>query len=81
LKNPPLAARSAVYDALGREVQVGVSGGWGPYDTIYAPDGSRLGLMNGASPYGIDIPLPGGAEAVYNAAVLVNESETPGPGV
>jgi RHS repeat-associated protein len=61
---------SVVYDALGREVQAGVGGSWGPDETIYAPDGSRLGLMDGASHYGIDIPLPGGAEAVYNASGL-----------
>src|SRR6185437_2205889 len=55
---------AAVYDALGREAQAGAN------EVLYAPDGSKLGLMAGTSPYDIEVPLPGGGAAVYNAAGL-----------
>jgi RHS repeat-associated protein len=61
-----LLGTAVTYDALGREIESGVSGG--PYQILYAPDGTKLGLMNGASMYGIDSPLPGGGAAVYNGS-------------
>ncbi|MGH9476253.1 MAG: hypothetical protein ACRD1C_07960, partial [Terriglobales bacterium] len=63
-------AATVVYGALGREIQAGVSGSWGPDSVLYAPDGSKLGLMNGSTVVDMDIPLPGGGAAYYGASGL-----------
>src|SRR6185437_10216064 len=60
---------AAVYDALGREAQAGAN------EVLYAPDGSKLGLMAGTSPYDIEVRRRGGGVQRGRAAVL------PAPGL
>ena len=39
-------------------------------EIVYSPSGSKLALMNGSSLIKAFVPLPGGAEAVYNSSGL-----------
>jgi hypothetical protein len=39
-------------------------------EIVYSPSGSKLALMNGASLVKAFVPLPGGAQAVYNSTGL-----------
>ena len=52
------------YDALDRPVEAGGQ------EFVYAPDGSKIAVMGGQSLTRADIPLPGGAEAVFTASGL-----------
>jgi RHS repeat-associated protein len=54
-----------VSDALGRVVE---SGG---QEFVYGPGGGKLAVMSGQTLVRADIPLPGGAGAVFNASGLV----------
>jgi RHS repeat-associated protein len=54
-----------VSDALGRVVE---SGG---QEFVYGPGGGKLAAMSGQTLVRADIPLPGGAGAVFNASGLV----------
>lgn len=53
--------QAVVYDALGRAVE-----GAG-HEFVYAPGGAKVAVMSGQALVRADVPLPGGAEAVYNA--------------
>ncbi|MGH9393804.1 MAG: RHS repeat-associated core domain-containing protein [Terriglobales bacterium] len=55
---------NVLYDALGRAVEAD------GHEIVYGPDGGKLAVMSGTSLYRADIPLPGGAEAVYMAGGL-----------
>jgi len=61
-----------VYDALGRAVekQTGSSCTTTTTEIVYGPAGNKLALMNGASLVKAFVPLPGGAQAVYNSSGL-----------
>jgi RHS repeat-associated protein len=39
-------------------------------EIVYSPAGAKLALMNGSSPVKAFVPLPGGAQAVYNSSGL-----------
>src|SRR6185312_14294502 len=53
-----------VFDALGRAVE---SGG---QEFVYGPGGGKLAVMSGQTLVRADVPLPGGAAAVFNASGL-----------
>jgi RHS repeat-associated protein len=63
------------YDAMGRAVEkdTGASCSTSPTSSteiVYGPAGNKLALMNGSSLVKAFVPLPGGAEAVYNSSGL-----------
>ena len=63
------------YDALGRVVEQDKGSACATSPTssteiVYSPSGSKLALMNGSSLIKAFVPLPGGAEAVYNSSGL-----------
>ena len=56
------------YDALGRMVEENNSGAY--TEIVYAPSGSKLALMNGATLKSAFVPLTGGGTAVYGPSGL-----------
>ncbi len=58
----------ATYDALGRMVELNVSGTYS--EIVYAPTGDKLALMNGQTLKRAFVPLPAGATAVYTTSGL-----------
>jgi RHS repeat-associated protein len=56
------------YDALGRMVEQNRGGSY--TQVVYGPNGSKLALMNGSTLQKVFVPLPAGAQAVYNASGL-----------
>ena len=59
------------YDALGRAVEKDTGSTCSSAtEVVYGPSGSKLALMNGSSLVKAFVPLPGGAEAVYNSSGL-----------
>jgi RHS repeat-associated protein len=56
------------YDALGRAVEAAKTGGTEEF--LYGPGGSKLAVMSGQTLVSAYVPLPGGAEAVYNSSGL-----------
>jgi RHS repeat-associated protein len=63
------------YDALGRVVEQDKGSACTTSPTssteiVYDPSGAKLALMNGSSLVKAFVPLPGGAEAVYNSSGL-----------
>jgi RHS repeat-associated protein len=56
------------YDALGRMVEQNRGGSY--TQVVYGPNGSKLALMNGSTLQKAFVPLPAGAQAVYNASGL-----------
>jgi len=63
------------YDALGRAVEKDtgsacVTSPTSSTEIVYGPSGSKLALMNGSSLVKAFVPLPGGAQAVYNSSGL-----------
>jgi len=61
---------SVTYDALGRMVEQNRSGVYS--EITYAPDGTRIQIMNGQSLTKAFVPLPGGAVAVYAPSSLIH---------
>jgi RHS repeat-associated protein len=61
---------SVTYDALGRMVEQNRSGVYS--EITYAPDGTRIQIMNGQSLTKAFVPLPGGAVAVYAPSALIH---------
>jgi RHS repeat-associated protein len=62
-----------IYDALGRAVEQAKGSACNTSPTsstqiVYAPSGAKLALMNGSSLVKAFVPLPGGAQAVYNSS-------------
>jgi RHS repeat-associated protein len=62
-----------IYDALGRVVEQGKGSACTTSPTssteiIYSPFGAKLALMNGSSLVKAFVPLPGGAQAVFNSS-------------
>jgi len=64
-ENKPVQFENAtvVFDASGRAVEE-TSGGT-THQFLYGPDGAKLAVMSGQTLVRADVPLPGGAEAVY----------------
>ena len=63
------------YDALGRVVEQGKGSACNTNPTssievVYTPSGAKLALMNGSALVKAFVPLPGGAQAVYNSSGL-----------
>jgi RHS repeat-associated protein len=58
------------YDALGRAAMTNVNGS-SYTEFVYAPDGSKLALMNGQTLYKARVPLTGGGIAIYDPTGLV----------
>jgi RHS repeat-associated protein len=63
------------YDALSRVVEIdkGSACTTSPTSTeevVYSPSGTKLALMNGSTLVKAFVPLPGGAQAVYNSSGL-----------
>ncbi len=63
------------YDALGRVVEQDKGSACtisptSSMEIVYSPSGAKLALMNGSSLVKAFVPLPGGAEAVYNSSGL-----------
>ena len=60
------------YDALGRMVEkgVGTSCGSSRTEIVYSPSGVKVALMNGQTLRTAFVPLPSGAQAVYNSSGL-----------
>ncbi len=63
------------YDALGRAVEKDTGSACTTSPTtsteiVYGPSGAKLALMNGSSLVKAFVPLPGGAQAVYNSSGL-----------
>lgn len=56
------------YDALGKMVEQNRSGSY--TQILYGPGGSKLALMNGSTLQKAFVPLPAGAQAVYNGSGL-----------
>ncbi len=54
------------YDALGRAAMTNINGA-SFTEFVYAPDGSKLALMNGQTLFRARVPLPGGGLAVYSS--------------
>jgi RHS repeat-associated protein len=61
-------AVAVTYDALGRAVEQNRGGTYS--QIVYAPNGSKLAVMNGQTLQSAFIALPGGATAVYNSSGL-----------
>ena len=59
---------SLPFDALGRAVESG--SGSTHTQVVYAPDGSKLALMNGQTLLKARIPLPSGGAATYTSSGL-----------
>jgi RHS repeat-associated protein len=59
---------SVTYDALGRMVEQNRSGAYS--EIVYAPDGTKIEIMNGQTFTKAFVPLPGGAVAVYGGALV-----------
>jgi len=55
---------SVLFDALGRAVEAGGN------EFVYGTGGAKIAVMTGQSLVRADIPLPGGAVAVYNSSGL-----------
>ena len=64
-ENKPVQFENAtvVFDASGRAVEE--SSGGAAHEFFYGPDGAKLAVMNRQTLVRADVPLPGGAEAVY----------------
>ncbi|HXR97687.1 MAG TPA: RHS repeat-associated core domain-containing protein [Terriglobales bacterium] len=60
-----LEGAAVTFDALGRAVE---SGG---HEFLYGPGGSKLAVMSGQALVRADVPLPGGATAVYGPSGLL----------
>ena len=59
------------YDALGRAVEKGVGAACGNRtEIVYSPLGAKVAIMNGQTFKTGFLPLPGGAQVVYNASGL-----------
>jgi RHS repeat-associated protein len=56
------------YDALGRMVEQNRSGSY--QQIVYGPNGNKLALMNGSTLVRANVPLPGGAQAIYTSSGL-----------
>ena len=56
------------YDALGRMVEQNRGGSY--TQIVYGPGGAKLALMSGSSLQRAFVPLPAGAQAVYNGSGL-----------
>ena len=56
------------YDALGRMVEQNRGGSY--TQIVYSPGGAKLALMNGSTLQQAFVPLPAGAQAVYNGSGL-----------
>ncbi|MGA2001663.1 MAG: RHS repeat-associated core domain-containing protein [Terriglobales bacterium] len=56
------------YDALGRMVEQNRGGSY--TQVVYGPGGAKLALMSGSSLQRAFVPLPAGAQAVYNGSGL-----------
>ena len=63
------SAVAVTYDALGREAMTGVGGAYTEF--VYAPDGSKLGTMNGQTITSAKVQLPGGGAAVYGSGAAL----------
>jgi RHS repeat-associated protein len=59
---------TVTYDALGRAVEAAKTGGTEEF--LYGPGGGKLAVMSGQTLVSAYVPLPGGAEAVYNSSGL-----------
>ena len=59
---------NVLYDALGRVAETAEPSG--SEEFLYGPGGGKLAIMAGQTLARADIPLPGGAEAVYEAGGL-----------
>ena len=57
-----------IYDALGRMVEQNRGGSY--TQIVYGPGGIKLALMNGSTLQKAFVPLPAGAQAVYNGSGL-----------
>lgn len=62
-----------IYDALGRVIEQDKGSACSTSPTssteiVYSPSGAKLALMNGSSLVKAFVPLPGGAQAVYNSS-------------
>jgi RHS repeat-associated protein len=57
------------YDALGRMVEQNRSGAY--TQIVYGPSGAKLALMSGSTLLKAFVPLPGGAQAVFNGSGLL----------
>src|SRR6185437_15642260 len=55
---------NVLFDALGRAAEAGGN------EILYGPGGGKLAVMKGQSLARADVPLPGGAEAVYESGGL-----------
>ena len=67
----PVAVDSVnmTYDALGRMVEQNRSGAYTQF--VYGPHGKKLAIFSGQTLQKAFIPLPGGAEAVYNSSGIL----------
>ena len=59
---------SILYNALGQQAEMTI--GSAHQQTVYLPSGKKLALMSGQSLNLARVPLPGGAQAVYNGSGL-----------
>jgi RHS repeat-associated protein len=59
---------TVTFDALGRPVEAAKTGGTEEF--LYGPGGGKLAVMSGSTLVSAYVPLPGGAEAVYNGSGL-----------
>ena len=62
------ASVNLTYDALGRMVEQNRGGSY--TQVVYAPSGGKLALLNGSTLQQAFVPLPAGAQAVYNGSGL-----------